>query len=43
VLNARHHEESLRRLAEFEADILAVGHGEPVMADGVVRLRSLLE
>ena len=42
TLNARQQAESLRRLAEYEADILAVGHGEPVMADGTARLRGLL-
>ena len=43
TLNARQQAESLRRLAEYEADILAVGHGEPVLADGIERLRNLLE
>jgi glyoxylase-like metal-dependent hydrolase (beta-lactamase superfamily II) len=42
VLNARQHAESVHRLAEFDAEILAVGHGEPILADGAARLRALL-
>ena len=42
VLNARQHAESVHRLAEIDADILAVGHGEPIVSDGAARLRALL-
>jgi glyoxylase-like metal-dependent hydrolase (beta-lactamase superfamily II) len=42
TLNARQQGASVHRLAELEADVLAVGHGEPVTSDGSRRLRSLL-
>ena len=42
-LNEKQHRESLRRLAELEADIVAVGHGEPVATGGAVRLRDLVD
>jgi glyoxylase-like metal-dependent hydrolase (beta-lactamase superfamily II) len=42
VLNKRQHAASLRTLAGYEAEILAFGHGEPLMANGAVRLRELL-
>lgn len=42
TLNARQHAQSLKRLAEYDAACLAVGHGEPILTDGQRRLRSLL-
>jgi len=42
LLNARQHAASVKRLAEIDAEVLAVGHGEPVVGDGGKKLRSLL-
>lgn len=42
VLNKRRHAASLQRMAGFNAEILAFGHGEPIMAEGAARLRELL-
>lgn len=42
TLNPRQHDASFRRLAEFDADVLALGHGDPVLSNGARRLRSLL-
>jgi glyoxylase-like metal-dependent hydrolase (beta-lactamase superfamily II) len=42
VLNKRQHAESLRRLAGYDADILAFGHGEPIVERAAARLRDLL-
>lgn len=42
-LNERQHRESLRRMAELEADIVAVGHGDPVTTGGAARVRDLVD
>jgi len=42
VLNAKQHQASLHHLAEFDAEILAVGHGEPILTAGAAQLRGLL-
>lgn len=42
-LNEKQHRESLRRMAELEADIVAVGHGEPVALGGAARVRDLAD
>ncbi|MGE5072942.1 MAG: MBL fold metallo-hydrolase [Anaerolineae bacterium] len=42
LLNARQHQASLRRLAEYDADVLCVGHGEALTSGGVTRLREAL-
>ncbi|HXF65017.1 MAG TPA: MBL fold metallo-hydrolase [Caldilineaceae bacterium] len=42
VINKRQHIESLHRLAGYDAEILASGHGAPITADGAARLRGLL-
>jgi glyoxylase-like metal-dependent hydrolase (beta-lactamase superfamily II) len=42
-LNERQHRESLRRMAELEADIVAVGHGEPVASGAAERVRDLVD
>jgi hydroxyacylglutathione hydrolase len=43
ILNFKQNWASLRRLAELELDILAVGHGDPITRDGSERLRALLK
>jgi glyoxylase-like metal-dependent hydrolase (beta-lactamase superfamily II) len=40
-LNERQHRASLGRMAELDADILAVGHGEPLTADVAARVRAM--
>jgi glyoxylase-like metal-dependent hydrolase (beta-lactamase superfamily II) len=42
VLNKRQHAESLHKLADFDAEILAFGHGEPIVSGGALRLRQYL-
>ncbi len=42
LLNARQQRASLLRLAGYQADILAVGHGQPILEHGSGRLRTLL-
>lgn len=42
TLNARLQAESLRRLAAYDADVVAVGHGDPILRAGGTALRSLL-
>jgi glyoxylase-like metal-dependent hydrolase (beta-lactamase superfamily II) len=42
MLNVRQHRESVRRLAEFDTDILCAGHGEPLPAGGAQRIRAAL-
>lgn len=42
VLNKRQHAASLQKLAGYDAEILAFGHGEPMMAGGAAALRGLL-
>lgn len=42
-LNEKQHRESLRRLAELEADIVTVGHGEPLTSGGAARVRDLAD
>lgn len=43
TLNPRRHLTSLRRLAELEADVVAVGHGEPITAHARERVRDLVD
>lgn len=43
VLNEKQHQASLHRLAGLDAEILAVGHGEPIMQDGATRLREIMQ
>ena len=43
ILNFKQNWTSLRRLAELDLDILAVGHGDPITRDGSERLRALLK
>lgn len=42
-LNEHQHRESLRRLAELDAEVLAVGHGKPITEDAAARVRSLVD
>ena len=42
-LNIKQHKASVGRMAEFDAEIVAVGHGEPITTDGAKRVRSLLD
>lgn len=41
-LNPRQHRQSLIRMARFDADIVAVGHGDPITARGTATVRSLI-
>jgi glyoxylase-like metal-dependent hydrolase (beta-lactamase superfamily II) len=41
-LNVKQHKASLGRMAEFDSEIVAVGHGEPITMGGAQRVRSLL-
>ncbi len=43
TLNEKQHRESLRRLAGLDADIVAVGHGDPVTSGGAARVRDLVD
>jgi glyoxylase-like metal-dependent hydrolase (beta-lactamase superfamily II) len=41
VINRRQHAESLHKLATYPADIIATGHGDPILHDGAAVLNSL--
>jgi len=41
-LNLTQHRVSLRRMAELDAEVLAVGHGDPITAGAAQRVRSLV-
>ncbi|MDQ5817482.1 MAG: MBL fold metallo-hydrolase [Actinomycetota bacterium] len=41
-LNERQHRASLARMAGLEAEVVAVGHGEPITAGAAERVRSLI-
>ena len=43
MLNPKQHQQSLRLLAELEAEVLCVGHGEPLKAGGGQRLKAALD
>jgi glyoxylase-like metal-dependent hydrolase (beta-lactamase superfamily II) len=43
TLNPTQHRVSLRRMADLDADVLAVGHGDPITAGSAERMRSLVE
>jgi len=40
-LNPKQHEDSLRRMAELDVEILGVGHGDPIRTQAAQRLRAL--
>ena len=41
TLNPEQHAQSIRRLAELEAGVVGVGHGDPITADAADRVHSL--
>ena len=41
TLNPEQHAESIRRMAELEAEIVGVGHGDPITSRAADRVRSL--
>jgi len=41
-LNDKQHRESVRRLASFDAEVVGVGHGDPITHDAADRVHSLL-
>ncbi|MBA2784430.1 MAG: MBL fold metallo-hydrolase, partial [Rubrobacteraceae bacterium] len=43
MLNPTQHRASLRRMAELDTAVLAVGHGDPLTAGAAERVRSLVE
>ncbi len=43
TLNPTQHRASLYRMAELDAEVVAVGHGEPITAGAAEHLRSLVE
>ena len=43
TLNPTQHRDSLRRMAELDMEVLAVGHGDPITAGAAERVRSLVE
>jgi glyoxylase-like metal-dependent hydrolase (beta-lactamase superfamily II) len=42
MLNPKQHQVTLRRLAEYDAEVLCVGHGDPIPSGGADRLRAAL-
>ncbi len=42
-LNPKQHRESLRRMADFDSEIVAVGHGEPIRSAGHRHVRDLVD
>jgi glyoxylase-like metal-dependent hydrolase (beta-lactamase superfamily II) len=42
-LNPTQHRESLRRMADVDSEIVAVGHGEPIRSGGERRVRDLVD
>ena len=42
-LNLNQHRASLRRMAELDAEVVAVGHGPPIRSDGARRVRALVD
>jgi glyoxylase-like metal-dependent hydrolase (beta-lactamase superfamily II) len=42
-LNEKQHRESLRRMAGFDSEIVAVGHGEPIRSGGERHVRDLVD
>jgi glyoxylase-like metal-dependent hydrolase (beta-lactamase superfamily II) len=41
TLNATQHRASLRRMSDLDAEIVAVGHGEPITVGGAARVHDL--
>ena len=42
LLNPKQHQASLRRLAEFDSEVLCVGHGEPLASGAAAQIRGAL-
>jgi hypothetical protein len=42
-LNPKQHRDSLRRMADFDSEIVAVGHGEPIRSGGHRQVRDLVD
>jgi hypothetical protein len=42
-LNPKQHRDSLRRMAEFDSEIVAVGHGDPLRSGGERHVRDLVD
>ena len=42
TLNPKQHQASLRRLAELDAEVLCVGHGDPLASGAAARIRAAL-
>jgi glyoxylase-like metal-dependent hydrolase (beta-lactamase superfamily II) len=42
LLNKRAHQQSLRRMAELDVEVLCTGHGEPVLSGAASRVRAAL-
>ena len=42
-LNEKQHRESLRRMAGFDSEIVAVGHGEAIRSGGERHIRDLVD
>jgi glyoxylase-like metal-dependent hydrolase (beta-lactamase superfamily II) len=42
-LNPKQHRDSLRRMADFDSEVVAVGHGEPIRSGGERRVRELVD
>ena len=43
LLNRRAHQQSLRRMAEVDAEVLCTGHGEPITSGAAARVRQALQ
>jgi hypothetical protein len=41
-LNPSQHRESIRRLAEFDAELLCSGHGDPILSGASKQIREAL-
>jgi glyoxylase-like metal-dependent hydrolase (beta-lactamase superfamily II) len=42
LLNPTQHRKSVRRLAEFDAEVMCTGHGEPILSDAGKQIRAAL-
>ncbi len=42
LLNPKQHQASLRRLAELDAEVLCVGHGDPLLSGAAAQIRAVL-
>jgi glyoxylase-like metal-dependent hydrolase (beta-lactamase superfamily II) len=43
LLNPKQHQASLRRLAELDAEVLCVGHGDPLLSGAAAQIRAALK